>query len=320
MRGGGIDNDLFEFLIFINSSTRFGVPIFILCSGAMLLLKPVDDIGKFFRRRFSRVVVPFIFFVIVYELYKGTTDISLMLKDFYHKDVMFHLWFVYMILEMYLFVPIISGVIDTFSQQKLNYTFKVWLGISALATFSYAIRDGQLDTQFIVEFVGYFLAGWAIHNQKLNLPRLSGRATFFILCAIVLLIACLTIFYTSPLKMTSYYGLFCEPYSIAVVLGSLLMFKYFREQEDFFRVHYKLSNFISQISTLTYGGYLIHVLILLSLRPFFVNSDTFLAINGVSFLIGHPVMATLFWFMLTVILSLAIIKIFKLIPVLRRFT
>ena len=281
----------------------------------MILQKPVDDIGNFFRRRFSRVAVPFIFFVIVYELYKGTTDISLMLKDVWHQEVMYHLWFVYMILEMYIFVPIISGSINTFSQQKLNYTFKVWLGISLLSTFSYVIADGQLAKQFIIEFVGYFLAGWAIHNQKLNLPRLSCKSTFLAIGAIVGLLTCLTIFYTRYVTLTFYYNVFFESYSIAIVSGSILIFKYFREHEDFFRRHYKLSNFLSQIGALTYGGYLIHILILSKIRNFFVTSDT-----GAAFFISHPVTANLFCFMLTALLSLAIIKIFKLTPVLRRFT
>lgn len=286
----------------------------------MILQKSYDDIPKFFRRRFFRVVVPFIFFIIVYELYKGVFDIFTMIKDVYYNEVMYHLWFVYMILELYLFAPIISGAINTFSEQKVNYALKVWLGVSAIATFQYAILGVPPSAQAILEYVGYFFAGWAIHFQKLKLPRLNSKSIFLSLGAIVVLLACLEIFYTRNFNMTFYYDKFCDQYSLAIVIGSMLIFKYFRDNEDFFRGHSKLSNFISKIGALTYGGYLIHVLMLDNVKKIFINSDTFLAINGVPFIQSHIVLAILSCCAVTFILSLVIIKIFSLRPILRRFT
>ena len=296
----------------LNSMTRFGVPIFILCSGAMILQKNYDDIKNFFSKRLSRIVVPFIFWATIYEFHKGITDIQIMLNDLFFQNVMYHFWFIYMILTIYLFVPIISDILGKLTQYKLNYIFILWLFFSAIVSFEYLMMQGFSGNYFLVEFIGYFIAGWLIHNQKIKFLHLNGLATFFSVCGIIGFLGGLVILYTT--KLQSYYESFFEPYFIAVVIGSLLIFKYFRENEDFFQRYKRYGKFLSQLSILTYGGYLIHILVLDRIK------DLFFAYNGQMFVAVHPVIATLACAVLTSVVSLLIIKIFSLIPILRRFT
>ena len=53
---------------FWNSLTRAGVPLFVMLSGFLLLGKDYD-LGYFLKRRFSRVVVPALFWMAVYSIY-----------------------------------------------------------------------------------------------------------------------------------------------------------------------------------------------------------------------------------------------------------
>ena len=307
--GGGSN---WDYIILLNAITRFGVPIFILCSGAMILQNNIDDLKKFFTRRFAKVVVPFLLWGLIYEFYKGVTDFHAILKDFFFQNVMYHLWFVYTIILLYLFAPIIESAVKNLTQQKLKYIFGLWIFFSMLVSFEYATTQGYSGIYILVEFSGYFIAGWIVHNQKFKLLNLDGLKIFLLDIFIFGSLTYLVIFYTE--KLSQYYENFFEPYFILIVIGSVLTFKYFRGKEEFFRRHINFSNFLSKVSILTYGGYLVHILTLEYTKQIFLFND------GIFSATPHPVISTLACAALTGILSLLIIKILNLLPILKYFT
>ena len=98
-----------------NSVCRSAVPLFVMLTGYFLL--PVkDEPAQFFRKRFTRVVIPFIFWCIAYSFYqffRGQVDFTTACTNILKIPVNFgtqvgHLWYVYMLMGLYLFAPIIS--------------------------------------------------------------------------------------------------------------------------------------------------------------------------------------------------------------------
>ena len=97
---------------FLNSALRCAVPLFVMTSSYLLL--PVKGDGMtFLRRRFVRVGLPFAVWTLLYAFipYWGTEDMSisenlsrLVFNFMPHAG---HLWFVYMILGVYIIMPII---------------------------------------------------------------------------------------------------------------------------------------------------------------------------------------------------------------------
>jgi surface polysaccharide O-acyltransferase-like enzyme len=55
-----------NFYNFIDSLTRFAVPFFVMLSGALLLNRN-DSLKDFLFKRFSRVLIPFLFWSIIYS-------------------------------------------------------------------------------------------------------------------------------------------------------------------------------------------------------------------------------------------------------------
>lgn len=99
----------------LNSLCRTAVPLFVMLSGFFLL--PVRERTRdFFARRFVRVVVPFLVWCVLYAIYQfltGRTDAAGALLGVCRIPVNFgveigHLWFVYMLLGLYLFAPVVS--------------------------------------------------------------------------------------------------------------------------------------------------------------------------------------------------------------------
>ena len=58
----------FYITAFMDCFREFSVPIFVMLSGALLIGKK-DSLSSFFKRRLSRIFIPFIFWWIIYSLF-----------------------------------------------------------------------------------------------------------------------------------------------------------------------------------------------------------------------------------------------------------
>jgi surface polysaccharide O-acyltransferase-like enzyme len=134
---------------FLNSAIRCAVPLFVMTSSYLLL--PIKGDGMtFLRRRFVRVGLPFAVWTLLYAFipYWGTEDMSisenlsrLVFNFMPHAG---HLWFVYMILGLYLIMPIISPWLERVSQRGERMFIMVWL----LSTAVPFLRVAALATGF----------------------------------------------------------------------------------------------------------------------------------------------------------------------------
>lgn len=106
---------------------RCCVPLFVIASGYLQLPLKYDT-WTFFRRRFVRVVVPMVLWTLVYALVYGSpvANIKGLLLNFNYAAG--HLWFVYMLLGLYLIMPLLSPWLEKVSRRELG----VYLGLWAL--------------------------------------------------------------------------------------------------------------------------------------------------------------------------------------------
>jgi len=156
---------------FWNSLTRPAVPLFVMLSGYLLLSKdyPLPD---FLKRRFSRVVIPAIFWMLIYSLYNflangSPTSIGMALKGIVTGPVHYHLWFIYLIIGLYLVYPILRPWARTASNQDFLYFIVMWsVGTwfyKALAVF------GQMPMGIYFELFtnncGYFVMGYFLGTR-----------------------------------------------------------------------------------------------------------------------------------------------------------
>ena len=137
--GGLIKNDKNIWPGIFNSFARICVPLFIMISG-YLLLPMKTDYSTFLKKRFTRVSFPFIAFCIFYDIYfyiKGDIDLKTMFINIpkilvNYGSELGHLWFMYMIMGVYLMIPIFSPWINTAKKEHFYFYFIIWL----IASFS----------------------------------------------------------------------------------------------------------------------------------------------------------------------------------------
>ncbi len=157
----------------LNSLCRACVPLFVTISGWFLF--PVGDERIFFRKRFSRVLVPFIVWCAVYAFYfylRGEATLRGALLDILHIPVNFgtdvgHLWFVYMLLGLYLLAPVLSPWAVSASRRSMERFLALWLLASALpyihfifpAFLGEAYWDASPTLYYFSGFIGYVVLG-----------------------------------------------------------------------------------------------------------------------------------------------------------------
>lgn len=117
----------------INSALRPAVPLFVLAS-SYLLFPLKTDVSTFARRRFGRVLVPFIVWSLLYCFIPplgsgGSIDVAANLKALLFNFVMTssgHLWFVYMLIGVYILMPLLSPWIEQVSRKGEKVFLILW--------------------------------------------------------------------------------------------------------------------------------------------------------------------------------------------------
>ncbi|MGM7703027.1 acyltransferase [Pseudalkalibacillus sp. Hm43] len=158
------------FIYMFNQLGRFGTPTFALISG-FLLFHQVKykgfDSQKFIKSRFTKIVVPFIVWSIFYFLlglilWKSFPDLEVLIKRFLFGDSFYHLYFMVIVIQFYLFFPLM----------QLIRTKKAWmiaLLVSFIVTFFCLYHkqipiDGPVgtfvnDPIFLFKWIFYFIFG-----------------------------------------------------------------------------------------------------------------------------------------------------------------
>lgn len=151
---GQFDKNRYEFLTgaLIGSLVRPCVPLFVMLSGVLLLPSNTDMI-TFYTKRARRVLVPFIFWSlalpVLFYLYVHSgvkiinptiiaTDYTVARTLQKMGTFVFNfnfdttaLWYVYMLIGLYLFIPIISPWLKQTTQRELQWFLRFW-GISLI--------------------------------------------------------------------------------------------------------------------------------------------------------------------------------------------
>ena len=188
--GAFIVNNQTEAIVDVASIGRAGVPLFVMISGYLLLPVQVSS-REFYSRRFTRVLIPFLFWSIVYAVFESyafsNAGFAQCIKYVLHIPINFvtaHLWYVYMLIGLYLLVPIISPWIEKAGKKEMTFFLTLWL-LCTLSTYIY-LRFHQILGEvswnqysaiyYFQGFIGYFVIG--AYFKKYGL--ISFRSSLFI--------------------------------------------------------------------------------------------------------------------------------------------
>ena len=254
---------------FFNSLSRVCVPLFVIISGYLLL--PIKtDYKTFFKKRVTRIITPFFSFCIFYDIYhfiKGEFDWKQLLL---HIPQIFlnygtnlgHLWYIYMNLGLYLFMPIISPWIEKAEKVHFYYYFIIW--IISSTTGYIKIFYGEVwgeafwnKTTTVSGFIGDF--GYAVFGAfcKIHLKNKKYYFLGIILYIIGSGVTMLGYFYKRDEAKTTFdIEVTWQFDSVNVLIASCGLFLLLRKVDCKNKIINKIFN---DIALKSFGMYLIHM-------------------------------------------------------------
>jgi surface polysaccharide O-acyltransferase-like enzyme len=159
------------FATIIESFTRWSVPVFVMVSGALLLGKE-EPLSVFFKKRASKIIIPFLFWTLFYEVFKMRTQLDLFsietaLKNIYSDKTYYHLWFLYMIVGIYFATPIFRAIAH--QTKLLIYFVTIWFALTfELVAFYLTSMHIGFKLGMFWGFTGYFLLGYLLAKNTLS--------------------------------------------------------------------------------------------------------------------------------------------------------
>lgn len=293
------DSNPFEFLsgVFIGSAVRPCVPLFVMMS-AVLLLPVTMDTSRFYRRRMSRVIYPLIFWGIVspilYYVYfhsgllqtnllpenytaSATINKILMLPFNFNYDTT-PLWYLYMLIGIYLFLPVISPWLEKASKKDLRRFLMIWLVATlipyigwAAPLLGYAGNYGNMGLLGVCDwnlygtfyyfsgFLGYVVLAWYLVRFPLQwswTKLLSVSVPLYLLGYVITSVGFLSIqkIYPGQFAYLEIIWLFCGFNVLLMTFPCFVLFQKLRTGKG-------VQRFMAFVAPLTFGIYLCHFLL-----------------------------------------------------------
>jgi surface polysaccharide O-acyltransferase-like enzyme len=150
----------------LDSMVRVAVPLFVMISGAMLL-KPGMPIAtpREVLWRVAKVLIPLIFWSAAH-LYRNNAlgNYGQGLLTIFSRPAMYHLWFVYMIIGLYMIMPFLQMVYEALRTRPAMcaYFFVVWFLISCVPLYWPLPVLGIMQLGSFLGYGGFFILGGLI--------------------------------------------------------------------------------------------------------------------------------------------------------------
>lgn len=240
------------------------IGLFFMVSGALLLPVEMSSI-RFYKRRLSKVIYPTLFWSMIYILFRFVkynlsakyvlTSICLLPVAPQGTPVF---WFVYVLIGLYLFAPILSPWIERASKRDIQSYLLLWS-----VTLLFPIVQGYLKIPYeyysvlcyFGGYLGYFVLGYYLHRFYERPMRLE-YSFLFILIPIIAYAICKKINMKSDFNTYYYLSLF----SAMMVVGWFTLFQHLRclKLDDSSRWQKN----VILLSNCTFGIYLVHILVM----------------------------------------------------------
>ncbi|WOV84916.1 acyltransferase family protein [Sporosarcina jeotgali] len=294
---------------FYEAISRWAVPMFVMISGALMLSSTREiTIVSFLKKKLAKILIPLIAWSIIYyanEVRKG--EIPFSIQDFIKRlatdDIMYHLWFLYMIAGLYIITPLLKILIQHAKRKDIEYFLILWLFASVFSKWlEYFIGYSfKIELFFVTHYIGYYVLGYYLftfdfHAKWKNIMYIGGFIGF---------ITTFFMTYHESLKLDEPLEQFWyDEHSPNVLLMVIALFMLFKSTKI---GNAKLPWVGTVISHASFGIYLIHVLVMQTLYQQF----EFVWINL------HPIIGIPYKVLLVVTISTLLVFIIKKIPVLR---
>ena len=309
---------------FCNGLSRWGVPVFVMMSGALFLPREIPT-KTLYKKYISRMAIAYVvwsaFYAIVDPIgnliFTEGYQISLLeiAGNFISGAV--HLWFLPMIIGLYMCIPLIKQItkndnlIKYFLILALVFCFiktqfesvTTYLLSGSIATLFQNINTifHNFHLDFVFGLSSYFILGFYLNKTDMTKKH---RMIIYILGVIGFMLTVLLNLLASQnagKSSETFYG----ATTVNVLLMSVAVFVWFKYNA---KGNNKLNKIIIKLSKYSFGAFLVHIFIIQVLHSFGIHSASF-----------HPVLSVPAITLSTTIASYLISMVLNKIPVIKKY-
>ena len=279
----GYEGSFWNFISVIDSYFRYAVPTFLMVTGSLLLPNRKNETyGEFLKKRFSKVLIPFIVWNIIYFFdsvrigdYAGTvySFFSQMLSQ---GGTRYHLWYLNLIITLYFFIPffrILAGKLDKKNLELLIAVLFVGAflipTISDITNIYFHIQVSILSLPVIFVYIGFMFLGYYITTYGVKDKYRKITYVLGIISAIGLAIM------TNVLSTGGFNAVMYNRENVLVFFEAVSVFIFVTYLFKKVELKEKVSKSLSRLGSLTFGVYLVHVLFMNEIHKLIKNSPIF---------------------------------------------
>lgn len=279
----------------INAISRFGVPLFFMISGYLLLSsKTADHIELFYRKRFLKILPPFLIWSFIYYynnciIYHVPFRISNFLIRMGTQNVIYHFWYLYTILFFYLLTPFIKKIISQCNQKQLYlFLFIIILPTTICPFLNRLLQNWCFYLPMVVDgYWGFFLLGYLLGTY--DLPKKYRKILYgaAVLCVLIAILD--TARTSSSAKIDIFYT---GGYQYHAFIISAAIFLFLKHTIPVVK-NKLLSSTITTLGNLSFGLYLCHVLLIEKLSiilPISKAYEQIILYAIITFVLGYVVL------------------------------
>ena len=237
---------------------RIGVPIFLMISGALLLNREYPSLSDFLRRRFTRIIYPFIFWIILIlgQLYLHGYNNQFMWGVFIGEPSI--TWYFWTLIGIYLFIPVINSFVKEYGLKGVEYFLAIWFFTMILQTFNSYPLWANFDLNLFAGYIGYPLLGYWLANKKFNLK--DGKVCILGLITLIISLSVFVFLHYNKINLIA--NIYQNIPIIFMGIGLFLFVMYLDKLNKFDSIKDNIiGKAIVSLSVCSYGMYFSHVLV-----------------------------------------------------------
>lgn len=270
----------FKIANFIDSISRFGVPVFVMISGAIFLDEGKDlDVKKLWCKNILRLIVAYFFWGYLYYVsdniiagFKGifTRSLSETLHGIMAADA--YLWFILMIAVIYALIPVIRKWTDSASKKDLEYFLALFFLFTVVQSSVVIMADsyilGEINTKFYlgdkIGYFGYFVLGHYLYKYP---PAAKVKRILYATLPFDIALNYLSSAYMTG-KRDAYHPGIYDSFGIFTVLEIAALFVFVNDICCTKKTADKPHPVLKEVASCTFGIYLMHELLLKYVNKF----------------------------------------------------
>lgn len=178
---------------FYNAPVRWGVPVFVMLSGALFLNpRKVISLKSLYSKYVLRLLVLFFSWSFIYPQLlwplmawiRGTSIKPVTPSFVYHYPG--HLWFLPMLAGVYMMLPMLKLIAQ--KKKVMDYFLILWLVFSVVAFIPGLFADAValLQVRLVLDYTGYFLLGYRLSITEIKTRKKTKVLLFFIFSLVLM--------------------------------------------------------------------------------------------------------------------------------------